>query len=413
LKSPVKPLTGLFICGIEPLYLLVRKSKHMKSSITISFLALLSWLSACQSSSSKNTEVPLAGEPTLKTTVIVNNREIIWGMDFLPNGDLLFTEKKGTIARYSTNGTIQEISGVPAGIVSNGQGGLLDIKVHPNYATNGWIYISYAASESGVNGAVLKLTRFKLNGNTITNTETIFQTKTPNTWYGHYGSRIIFDKAGLLYLSIGEGGSTSYGGVGSGNMNAQDTKSDWGKVHRMTDDGKVPSDNPVLPGNTTATTVFSYGHRNPQGMTYDPVNNRIWENEHGPMGGDEINLVEKGKNYGWPLVSYGKNYDGVAVSSNPTSNGITDPLKYWVPSIAPSGMAVITSDKFKSWKSNVLTGSLKFNYVSRAVLQGTTITKDEKILEGIGRVRNVKQGPDGAIYVAVEGPGRIIRVTGE
>nr|MBW0161699.1 PQQ-dependent sugar dehydrogenase [Sediminibacterium sp.] len=228
----------------------------MKSSITISFLALLSWLSACQSSSSKNTEVPLAGEPTLKTTVIVNNREIIWGMDFLPNGDLLFTEKKGTIARYSTNGTIQEISGVPAGIVSNGQGGLLDIKVHPNYATNGWIYISYAASESGVNGAVLKLTRFKLNGNTITNTETIFQTKTPNTWYGHYGSRIIFDKAGLLYLSIGEGGSTSYGGVGSGNMNAQDTKSDWGKVHRMTDDGKVPSDNPVLPGNTTATTVF-------------------------------------------------------------------------------------------------------------------------------------------------------------
>lgn len=385
----------------------------MKLSITISLLAILSCLSACQSTSNKSTEVPLTGEPTLKTNVIVNNREIIWGMDFLPNGDLLFTEKKGAIARYTANGTIQEISGLPTGILSNGQGGLLDIKIHPNYANNGWIYISYAASEAGVNGALLKLTRFKLNGNTITNTETIFQTKTPNTWYGHYGSRIIFDKAGLLYLSIGEGGSTSYGGVGSGNMNAQDTKSDWGKVHRMTDDGKVPADNPILPGNTTATTVFSYGHRNPQGMTYDAVNNRIWENEHGPMGGDEINLVEKGKNYGWPLVSHGKNYDGVAVSSNPTANGITDPLKYWVPSIAPSGMAVITSDKFKSWKGNVLTGSLKFNYVSRAVLQGTTITKDEKILEGIGRVRNVKQGPDGDIYVAVEGPGRIIRVTGE
>lgn len=385
----------------------------MKSSITISLLALLNWLSACQSSSSKNTEVPLTGEPALKTSVIVNNREIIWGMDFLPNGDLLFTEKKGTIARYTTGGTIQEISGVPAGILSNGQGGLLDIKVHPNYANNGWIYISYAASESGVSGALLKLTRFKLNGNTITNTETIFQTKTANTWYGHYGSRIIFDKAGLLYLSIGEGGSTSYGGVGSGNMNAQDTKSDWGKVHRMTDDGKVPADNPILPGNTTATTVFSYGHRNPQGMTYDAINNRIWENEHGPMGGDEINLVEKGKNYGWPLVSYGKNYDGVAVSSNPNANGITDPLKYWVPSIAPSGMAVITSDKFKSWKGNILTGSLKFNYVSRAVLQGNTITQDEKILEGIGRVRNVKQGPDGTIYVAVEGPGRIIKVNAE
>lgn len=385
----------------------------MKSYITIAVLALFSSLSACQSSSSKNTEVPLTGEPTLKTNIIVNNREIIWGMDFLPNGDLLFTEKKGTIARYTTGGTIQEISGVPAGILSNGQGGLLDIKVHPNYANNGWIYISYAASESGVNGAVLKLTRFKLNGNTISNTETIFQTKTANTWYGHFGSRIIFDKAGMLYLSVGEGGSTSYGGVGSGNMNAQDTKSDWGKVHRMTDDGKVPADNPVLPGNTTATTVFSYGHRNPQGMTYDPVNNRIWENEHGPMGGDEINLVEKGKNYGWPLVSYGKNYDGVAVSSNPTANGITDPLKYWVPSIAPSGLAVITSDKFKSWKGNLLTGSLNSSHVNRAVLEGNTITKDERILEGIGRVRNVKQGPDGAIYVAVEGPGRIIRVSGE
>lgn len=413
MKSPVKPSTGLFICRVEPLYLVVRKSINMKLPITPSLLGLLCLLSACQGTSTKKTEVPLTGEPTLKTNVIVNNREIIWGMDFLPNGDLLFTEKKGTIARYTANGTIQEISGVPVGIFSNGQGGLLDIKVHPNYANNGWIYISYAASESGVNGALLKLTRFKLNGNNIINTETIFQTKTPNTWYGHYGSRIIFDKAGFLYLSIGEGGYTSYGGVGSGNMNAQDTKSDWGKVHRMTDDGKLPADNPVLPGNTSATTVFSYGHRNPQGMTYDAVNNRIWENEHGPMGGDEINLVEKGKNYGWPLVSYGKNYDGVAVSSNPTANGITEPLKYWVPSMAPSGMAVITSDKFKSWKGNVLTGSLKFNYISRAVLQGTTITKDEKILEGIGRVRNVKQGPDGDIYVAVEGPGRIIRVTGE
>lgn len=385
----------------------------MKSATITSLLGLTLFLGSCQGSSNKNPELPLSGDPTLKTTVIVNNREIIWGMDFLPNGDLLFTEKKGTIARYTSNGNIQEISGVPAGIFSNGQGGLLDIKVHPNYANNGWIYISYAASENGLNGALLKLTRFKLNGNQIINAETIFQTKTVNTWYGHYGSRIVFDKAGFLYLSIGEGGSTSYGGVGSGNMNAQDTKSDWGKVHRMTDDGKVPSDNPILPGNTTATTVYSYGHRNPQGMTYDAINNRIWENEHGPMGGDEINLVEKGKNYGWPLVSYGKNYDGVAVSSNPSASGITEPLKYWVPSIAPSGMAVITSDQFKSWKGNLLTGSLKFNYVSRAVLEGNKITKDEKILEGIGRVRNVKQGPDGNIYVSVEGPGRIIRVTGE
>lgn len=385
----------------------------MKSYIFTSLLGLMILLGSCQGSSNKNTELPSIGDPVIKTTVIVNNREIIWGMDFLPNGDLLFTEKKGTIARYTAGGAVQEISGVPSGIISNGQGGLLDIKVHPNYATNGWIYISYAATATGVNGALLKLTRFKLNGNNITNAETIFQTKTANTWYGHYGSRIIFDKDGFLFLSVGEGGATSYGGVGSGNMNAQDTKSDWGKIHRMTDDGKIPADNPILPGNTTASTVYSYGHRNPQGLIYDAMNNRIWEHEHGPMGGDEINLIEKGKNYGWPLVSYGKNYDGVTVSANPTANGITAPLKYWVPSIAPSGMALITSDKFKSWKGNILTGSLKFNYVSRATLNGTSITKDEKILEGIGRVRNVIQGPDGNIYVSVEGPGRIIKVTGE
>lgn len=383
------------------------------SAFSATILSLSMLLSSCQGTSNKNTELPQMGEPKLKTDIIVNNREIIWGMDFLPNGDLLFTEKKGTITRYSSNGTVQDITGVPAGIISNGQGGLLDIKVHPSYTANGWIYISYAASVPGTNGAVLKLTRFKLSGNSISNAETIFTTATANTWYGHYGSRIVFDKNGFLYLSIGEGGSTSYGGVGSGNMNAQDTKSHWGKIHRMTDDGKVPADNPILPGNTAATTIWSYGHRNPQGMVYDAVNNRIWENEHGPMGGDEINLVEKGKNYGWPLVSYGKNYDGVAVSSSPTANGITNPYKYWDPSIAPSGMAVITSDRFKSWKGNLLTGSLKFNYISRAVTEGTTITKDEKMLEGIGRVRNVKQGPDGHLYVSVEGPGRIIRVTAE
>lgn len=368
-------------------------------------------LNACKGSSDTNTE-PAALAPKLKTTVLVNNHEVIWGMDFLPNGDLLFTEKRGRIYRYSTTGVTTEITGVPAGINTNGQGGLLDIKVHPAYNSNGWIYISYAYNNAA-GGSLLRLTRFKLNGNNITGAETIFTTKTANTWYGHYGSRIVFDNAGILYLSVGEGGSTSYGGANSENKNAQDLKSDWGKVHRMTDDGKIPSDNPVMPGNSSATTIYSYGHRNPQGMIYDPVNNRIWENEHGPMGGDEINLIEKGKNYGWPLVCYGKNYDGVAVSANPTAPGITNPAKYWDPSIAPSGLALVTSNNFKAWKGNLLTGSLKFNHVSRVVVQDNKIVSEEKILEGIGRVRNIKQGPDGNLYVSVEGPGKIIKVTAE
>lgn len=379
----------------------------------ISLLGCFIILSSCKGSSSKDAEQPLVGDPVLKTQILVTNHEVIWGMDFLPNGDLLFTEKRGRIYRYTKAGTTEELNGVPTGMNTSGQGGLLDIKVHPSYANNGWIYISYAANNTGGSGSVLRLTRFKLNGNAITNIETLFTTKTANTWYGHYGSRIVFDNAGFLYLSVGEGGSTSYGGTNSGNKNAQDTKNDWGKVHRMTDDGKVPADNPILPGNTEATTVYSYGHRNPQGMIYDATNNQIWENEHGPMGGDEINLVEKGKNYGWPFYCYGKNYDGVAVSASPTGPGITNPAKYWDPSIAPSGLAIITSDQFKSWKGNLLTGSLKFNYVSRSVIQDNKVIKDEKILEGIGRVRNIKQGPDGNLYVSVEGPGRIIRVTGE
>ncbi len=381
-----------------------------QSTLGIVYCVLL--LSACKGSNDTTTVIPEGSSPKLITTTLVNNHEIIWGMDFLPNGDLLFTEKRGRIYRYTTAGVTEELTGVPAGINTNGQGGLLDIKVHPSYANNGWIYISYAINNTG-GGSLLRLTRCKLNGNAITNAENLFTTQTANTWYGHYGSRIVFDNAGLLYLSIGEGGAQSYGGAGSANQNAQDTKSDWGKVHRMTDDGKVPADNPVLPGNTTATTVFSYGHRNPQGMVFDAVNNRIWENEHGPMGGDEVNLIQKGNNYGWPLVCYGKNYDGVAVSASPTAPGITNPAKYWDPSIAPSGLAVITSNNFKSWKGSLLTGSLKFNYVSRATVQGDKITGEEKILEGIGRVRNIKQGPDGNIYVAVEGPGRIIKVTAE
>ena len=369
-------------------------------------------LASCKGTADNGNINPVPELPKLKTTVLVNNHEIIWGMDFLPNGDMLFTEKRGRIYRYTSAGTTQELTGVPADINTSGQGGLLDIKVHPAYATNGWIYISYATNYSG-NGSLLRLTRFKLNGNAITSAENIFTTKTANTWYGHYGSRIVFDNAGMLYLSIGEGGTGSYGGAGSSNQNAQDTKSDWGKIHRMTDDGKIPADNPVLPGNSSATTIFSYGHRNPQGMIFDPVNNRIWEHEHGPMGGDEINLIEKGKNYGWPMVSYGKNYDGVAVSASPTGQGYTNPAKYWDPSIAPSGLAVLTSNNFKSWKGSLLTGSLKFSYVSRTTVQGDKIVAEEKILEGIGRVRNVKQGPDGNIYVSVEGPGRIIRVTAE
>lgn len=346
-------------------------------------------------------------EPTIKTETVLTGYEIIWGMDFLPDGDLLFTEKKGALHRYH-NGTVTDITGLPQ-VNTNGQGGLLDVKLHPDYASNGWIYCTYSGFDANRNG-VLTLVRFKLNGSAVTSVETLLKASTPDTWGGHYGSRIAFDNMGMLYVSVGEGGPGTMGGENSLNKNAQNVNVEWGKVHRMTADGKIPADNPILPGNTTPTTVFTYGHRNPQALAFNPFTNELWEAEHGPKGGDEINIIRKGANYGWPLVSYGINYDGSTISANPEREGITKPIHTWTPSIAPCGMAFITSTRYGAWKGNVLVGSLAFTYLARLTIGNNTITKETKMLEGIGRVRNVKLGPDGLVYVSVEGPGRIVRL---
>jgi glucose/arabinose dehydrogenase len=385
------------------------RSSYFTACLFITILATLS-ASCTHKDLPDIPEPPSTVEPTIKTETILTGYEIIWGMDFLPDGDMLFTEKKGKLHRYHA-GTVTDISGVPV-VNTNGQGGLLDIKVHPDYAANGWIYCTYAGFDANKDG-VLTLIRFKLNGSAITNLETLLVASTPDLWSGHYGSRIAFDNAGFLYVSIGEGGPGTYGGASSLNMNAQNVKAEWGKVHRMTADGKIPADNPILPGNNTATTVFTYGHRNPQGLAFNPFTNEIWEDEHGPKGGDEINIIRKGKNYGWPLVSYGVNYDGVPVSASPEKDGVENAIHTWTPSIAPCGMAFITSDKYGAWKGNVLVGSLAFTHLTRLQIANNKITKETKMLEGVGRVRNVKQGPDGFVYVSVEGPGRILRLMPE
>lgn len=348
-------------------------------------------------------------EPKLKTTTLVTDQEIIWGMDFLPNGDIIFNERKGKLKRYS-KGAVTEISGLPA-IAAANQGGFLDIKVHPKYAQNGWIYISYSAAEAGATN--LSMSRFKLDGDKIANLETIYKTSATNKWRGHYGSRIEFDKNDKLYLSVGEGGSNSRGGKESANQNAQNVKEGWGKVHRMNDDGTVPADNPVLPGNSGPTTVWSYGHRNPQGLIMNQATQELYEVEHGPKGGDELNLIKKGSNYGWPWISYGVNYDGVSVTDNPKMEGMTDPIHYYVPSIATSGIAIVTSDKFKAWKGNFLISGLAGSYLSRVVVKDNKFVSEHKLLDKIGRIRNVKQGPDGNIYISVESPGRIIQLMPE
>lgn len=345
--------------------------------------------------------------PQLSISTVLTGYEIIWGFDFLPNGDLLFTEKRGKVYRHS-NGVVTELTGFPA-VRNSGQGGLLDIRVHPDYASNGWVYACYAANATDGSGE-LRLIRFKIAGTAIQSVENIFTTGGGNTWSGHYGSRIAFDANRMLYLSVGEGGTGSYGGPTASNRNSSNTSSAWGKIHRLTAEGGIPLDNPILPGQTSASTLFAYGVRNPQGMTIHPTTGAVWESEHGPKGGDEINIITRAANYGWPFYSLGTNYDNTVISQGHTATGIVAPIFSWTPSVGVSGMAFITHNSFKAWKGSLLVGALAAQKLYRCVVSGTSIS-EAAIVEGIsGRVRHVAQAPNGSVYVAIEGPGRIIEI---
>jgi glucose/arabinose dehydrogenase len=353
-------------------------------------------------------ETTLANDPEITVTTIVTGNDVIWGMELLPNGDLIYGEKKGKIYIKRGEQTIP-LEGFPA-VKSGGQGGFMDLKAHPNYVKNGWIYATFTSLVAEKDSEV-KLVRFKVKNNKIQNVENIFATGGGNTFNNHYGSRIAFDKNNYLFVSIGEGGGSSLGGPNSTNRNAQDTKLNWGKVHRMKDNGDVPSDNPVLPGNTKPTTMFSYGHRNPQGLTLNPQTGDIWETEHGPKGGDEINIISKGVNYGWPTYSIGINYNGTTVSNDHKAEGIKEPIFTWTPSIGVCGITFINSDNFKSWNGNFLATGLAGQKLYRFVIKDNKVVEENIWMEKMGRFRNVIQGSDGAIYISLEGPGRILKVT--
>ena len=353
-------------------------------------------------------EVTLANDPEITVTTIVTGNDVIWGMELLPNGDLIYGEKKGKIYIKRGEQTIP-LEGFPA-VKSGGQGGFMDLKAHPNYVKNGWIYATFTSLVAEKDSEV-KLVRFKVKNDKIQNVENIFATGGGNTFNNHYGSRIAFDKNNYLFVSIGEGGGSSLGGPNSTNKNAQDTKLNWGKVHRMKDNGDVPSDNPLLPGNTKPTTIFSYGHRNPQGLTLNPQTGDIWETEHGPKGGDEINIISKGVNYGWPTYSIGINYNGTTVSNDHKAEGIKEPIFTWTPSIGVCGITFINSENFKSWNGNFLATGLAGQKLYRFVIKDNKVVEENIWMEKMGRFRNVIQGSDGAIYISLEGPGRILKVT--
>jgi glucose/arabinose dehydrogenase len=324
-------------------------------------------------------------------------------MTWLPDGTMLVTNREGEIYQVS-DGQRSEASleDVPE-VWANGQGGLLDIAAHPEYGENGWIYITYSSMEGPGEGANTSLLRAQLSEDrsSLVNKEVLYKAE-PNTEKGqHFGSRIAFDREGYLYFSIGERGNRD--------ENPQDITRDGGKVYRINPDGSIPEDNPFVNESNAKAAIFSYGHRNPQGMDIHPETGEIWTHEHGPRGVDEINIIEKGANYGWPILSYGINYSGTEFAEDTARAGMTQPEWYWDPSIAPSGMAFVTGDQYPEWEGDLLTGSLKFGYIVLSKIEDNTVASEEIIFEDIGRVRSIEMGPDGYIYVGTEGNG-IVRV---
>ncbi|HMI05229.1 MAG TPA: PQQ-dependent sugar dehydrogenase [Pedobacter sp.] len=343
----------------------------------------------------------------LKIETVVTGLNMPWATAFLPDGRLLVTERIGKL-RLVKDGILDpiEITGLPK-ILYKGQGGLLDIALHPDYKSNGWIYISYSSpkadgEEGEDGGANTALLRAKLRDHELTDIQVLFKALPNVKSTPHFGGRIIFDKKGYVFLSLGERGQKE---------NAQNLSKDQGKVIRLHEDGKIPADNPFVKTDGARPEIWSYGHRNPQGMVIHPTTGVIWEHEHGPQGGDELNIIGRGKNYGWPLITFGIDYDNSIISKDTARTGLEQPLIYWRPSIAPCGMAFITSEKFKDWNGDLLIGSLKFMYLQHLVVKGNKILSREIILENIGRVRDIRQGPDGNIYVVLENSGKIVRIS--
>jgi len=331
-----------------------------------------------------------------------------WGLAFLPDGRMLVTEKDGNLRIVSTDGKLSEpLRGVPK-VDSRGQGGLLDVALDPNFAQNRLVYLSFSEpGPNSTNSTAVVRGALSADGRALENVQVIFSQKPKVQSRMHYGSRLVFDRQGHLYVTMGERSEERY------RTQAQDLNSHLGKLVRINPDGSVPADNPFLNKAGALPEIWSYGHRNMQGAALNPQTGELWTNEHGPRGGDEINVPEPGKNYGWPVVSYGVNYDGTPVGTGKSSApGMEEPIYHWTPSIAVSGMAFYTADAIPGWKGSLFNGALAGEMLVRLEVDGKRITHEERLFLDLGkRIREVKQGPDGALYLLTdESSGEILRV---
>jgi aldose sugar dehydrogenase len=349
------------------------------------------------------TTSPRAGALDLRVEEVTRGLQHPWSLAFLPDGGMLVTEREGRL-RLVRDGELhpEPIAGVPGDLRASGQGGLLDVVLDPAFAANGLVYLSYAAGR-GDGAQTLRVARGRLEGHGLVDVATIF---TAEPWSGggrHFGSRLAFGADGLLYVTMGDRGDDD---------RAQDLGDHAGSVFRLHPDGRVPDDNPFVGRAGAKPEIFTYGNRNPQGMAVDPVTGTIWTHEHGPRGGDEVNRLEAGANFGWPRTTHGVAYSGLAIGDGADAPGVTAPLHVWVPSIAPSGLAVYRGEAFPAWDGDLLVGALRAQKLVRVDLEDGNVVGEEVILEDrIGRIRDVRVGPDGFVYLLNdEGDGGLFRL---
>lgn len=349
---------------------------------------------------------PVDGDESgFRAVTISEGLEHPWSVAFLPDGRMLVTERPGRL-RVIKDGKLdpRPVAGLPE-ITASGQGGLLDIVLHPDYQQNGWLYFSYVAFGTG--GMGTRVARARLDGMQLHDLELLFQQNIGSMSGRHFGSRLLFDREGFLYITVGERGDQ---------RRAQRLNDHAGSVIRLHDDGRIPQDNPFLSRADAAPEIFSYGHRNPQGIALHPQTGEVWLHEHGPQGGDELNIVRSGQNYGWPVITYGVEYGiGTQIGEGTHKAGMVQPIYYWVPSIAPSGMSFYDGERFPQWRGSIFIGSLKFGLLTRLVLHDGEVVKEERLLRGrLGRIRDVRTGPDGLLYLLTDASnGRLVRLEPE
>jgi len=338
-------------------------------------------------------------EHALRVVRLVENLEHPWSLAFLPDGAMLVTERPGRL-RMVRDGKLdpQPVAGLPQ-VAAVGQGGLMDVAIHPEFAKNHLVYLSYAARGEG--GSSTEVARGRLSGRRLEGVEVIFRQLPKSSGGRHFGSRLVFDREGYLYITLGDRGEQE---------RAQKPDDHAGSVIRLHDDGRVPKDNPFVGRPGWKPEKYTLGNRNIQGAALNPQTGVLWTHEHGPQGGDEVNVIRAGVNYGWPVITYGVEYViGTKIGEGTHKPGMAQPIRYWVPSIAPSGMAFYAGDRFPRWRGDLFVGALRSEMLVRLRLEGEKVVQEERMLKGVlGRIRDVRRGPDGYLYLLTDAPNGVL-----